>query len=167
MEDTQAHKPDPAPLLFAVRQLAGEQGPAVGAGVGAGQAAYVGDAHVDVLAAKAAGMTAIGVTWGAGTRTALQEAAASQLRGGGPVLVAAVDLTSDKVDLDADPHTSGQVRAGDIDLPRVAALHVGDDVVTGSRDALAGQDTHLELSWYDTTEIDHVVELVRTLTAST
>ena len=53
-EDTERHKPDPAPLLYAATQL------------GAAQAdcAYVGDSPFDVRAAKAAGMYAVAVTWG-------------------------------------------------------------------------------------------------------
>lgn len=97
---------------------------------------------------------------------ALQQAASSQLGAGGPVVVAAVDLTSDRVELEAGGDTSAQIRAGDIDLPRVAALHVGDDVVTGEVSALPDPGSHLELSWYDTTELDHVVELVRALDTS-
>jgi len=55
-DDTTAHKPDPAPLLFAL----------AGLGAAPAEAAYVGDAVFDVQAARAAGMTAIAVTWGAG-----------------------------------------------------------------------------------------------------
>ena len=58
MEDTDAHKPDAAPLLLAVDRLGGTPADAV----------YVGDAVVDVQAARNAGMAAVGVTWGAGTR---------------------------------------------------------------------------------------------------
>ncbi len=61
MEDTDAHKPDPAPLLLAVERL----------GSTVGDAVYVGDAVVDVRAARNAGMAAVGVTWGAGTREAV------------------------------------------------------------------------------------------------
>lgn len=61
MEDTDDHKPRPEPLLLAVSRLGGD--PA--------RAAYVGDAVVDVEAAKAAGMAAIAVTWGAGERADL------------------------------------------------------------------------------------------------
>ncbi len=57
MEDTPVHKPDPAPLLLACSRAGGEPS----------HAAYVGDATVDLTAAEAAGMTGIGVTWGAGT----------------------------------------------------------------------------------------------------
>ncbi|MFV0462454.1 MAG: HAD-IA family hydrolase [Nostocoides sp.] len=55
LDDTDRHKPDPAPLVCAATRL----------GVAPGECAYVGDADVDVLAARAAGMAAIGVTWGA------------------------------------------------------------------------------------------------------
>ena len=57
LEDTDEHKPDPAPLLLAVERLGGS--PA--------ESTYVGDAVVDVQAARRAGMGAVGVTWGAGT----------------------------------------------------------------------------------------------------
>jgi pyrophosphatase PpaX len=64
MEDTAAHKPNPEPLLLAVAKVGGRPE----------QAAYVGDAAVDVQAAKAAGMTAIAVTWGAASRAILEAA---------------------------------------------------------------------------------------------
>jgi len=63
-EDVDAHKPDPAPLLLAVERAGGTPGRSV----------YVGDAVVDLQAAHAAGMDAVGVTWGAGVRTALAAA---------------------------------------------------------------------------------------------
>ena len=53
-EDTARHKPDPDPLLEALRRL--DATPA--------EAAYVGDSPFDVRAAKAAGMFMVGVTWG-------------------------------------------------------------------------------------------------------
>jgi pyrophosphatase PpaX len=64
MEDTQRHKPHPDPLLFAFEQL----------GVTPEQCVYVGDAVWDVLAAHAAGIPAIAVTWGAGVRAELEAA---------------------------------------------------------------------------------------------
>jgi len=64
MEDTDVHKPDPEPLLLAMQRL----------GVKAGDCVYIGDAVVDVLAAKAAGMASIAVTWGAGDRADLMAA---------------------------------------------------------------------------------------------
>lgn len=65
MEDTDLHKPRPEPLLVALERLGGS----------AAVAAYVGDAVVDVQAAKAAGMTAVAVSWGAASREALEAAA--------------------------------------------------------------------------------------------
>jgi pyrophosphatase PpaX len=55
-EETASHKPHPEPLLYAARRL----------GVNAADCVYVGDATVDVQAARAAGMGAVAVTWGAG-----------------------------------------------------------------------------------------------------
>jgi pyrophosphatase PpaX len=54
-DDTERHKPDPEPLLLALRGVAHDGGPA----------AYVGDSPFDVRAARAAGITAIACTWGA------------------------------------------------------------------------------------------------------
>lgn len=53
-DETERHKPDPDPLLLALERL----------GARTEDAAYVGDAPFDVQAAKAAGVFAIGVTWG-------------------------------------------------------------------------------------------------------
>ncbi|MHB8650627.1 MAG: HAD family hydrolase [Gaiellaceae bacterium] len=53
-DETERHKPDPEPLLLAVERM----------GADPAQTAYVGDSPFDVLAAKAAGMYAIAVTWG-------------------------------------------------------------------------------------------------------
>ncbi len=64
MEDTTAHKPAPEPLLLALDRLGGQLP----------QAAYVGDAVVDIRAAKAAGMTAIAVSWGAASHDVLSAA---------------------------------------------------------------------------------------------
>ncbi len=53
-DETARHKPDPDPLLLALERL----------GVQAEDAAYVGDSPFDMQAAKAAGLYAIGVSWG-------------------------------------------------------------------------------------------------------
>jgi pyrophosphatase PpaX len=53
-DETDRHKPDPAPLLLALERL----------GASAGDAAYVGDSPFDMQAAKAAGLYAVGVSWG-------------------------------------------------------------------------------------------------------
>jgi pyrophosphatase PpaX len=53
-DETERHKPDPAPLLLALERL--DAAPS--------DAAYVGDAPFDIKAAKAAGLYSVGVTWG-------------------------------------------------------------------------------------------------------
>jgi pyrophosphatase PpaX len=53
-EDTERHKPEPDPLLEALRRL--DARPA--------DAAYVGDSPFDIRAAKAAGLLAVAVGWG-------------------------------------------------------------------------------------------------------
>ena len=69
LEDTQRHKPLPDPLLHAVAVL----------GVEPPSCVYVGDAVVDVEAARAAGLGAIAVTWGAGLASDLDAAAPDAL----------------------------------------------------------------------------------------
>ncbi|HEV8460943.1 MAG TPA: HAD-IA family hydrolase [Gaiellaceae bacterium] len=53
-DETREHKPHPAPLLLALERL----------GARPEDAAYVGDSPFDMQAARAAGVTAIGVSWG-------------------------------------------------------------------------------------------------------
>ena len=53
-DETERHKPDPEPLLLAAKRM----------GANPAETAYVGDSPFDVMAAKAAGMHAIAVTWG-------------------------------------------------------------------------------------------------------
>jgi pyrophosphatase PpaX len=53
-DDTVRHKPDPDPILLGLERLAAT----------AAEAAYVGDSPYDMRAAKAAGVYAVGVTWG-------------------------------------------------------------------------------------------------------
>ena len=53
-EDTERHKPEPDPVLFALERL----------GAQPANAAYVGDSPFDIRAAKAAGTFAIAVGWG-------------------------------------------------------------------------------------------------------
>jgi pyrophosphatase PpaX len=53
-DETERHKPDPAPLLLAAERM----------GVHPKDAAYVGDSPFDIRAAKAAGMRSVAVTWG-------------------------------------------------------------------------------------------------------
>jgi pyrophosphatase PpaX len=54
-DETERHKPDPEPLLLGLARL-GERPE---------RAAYVGDSPYDMQAANAAGLYAVGVTWGA------------------------------------------------------------------------------------------------------
>jgi pyrophosphatase PpaX len=53
-EDTTRHKPGPEPILLALRRLGSDPD----------RACYVGDSPFDLAAARAAGIDAIGVTWG-------------------------------------------------------------------------------------------------------
>jgi pyrophosphatase PpaX len=53
-DETERHKPDPAPLLLAAERM----------GADPKDCAYVGDSPFDIRAAKAAGMFAVAVTWG-------------------------------------------------------------------------------------------------------
>jgi pyrophosphatase PpaX len=53
-DETERHKPDPAPLLLAAERL----------GVDPDDCVYVGDSPFDIRSAKAAGMHAVAVTWG-------------------------------------------------------------------------------------------------------
>jgi pyrophosphatase PpaX len=66
-DDTARHKPHPDPLLLAAHRL----------GVEPATCVYVGDAVVDIEAGQAAGMAAVGVTWGAGLRPDLVAARAT------------------------------------------------------------------------------------------
>ena len=70
MEDTEEHKPHPAPLLKGL-ELLGNVLPE--------RAAYVGDAPFDIDAARAAGVTSIAVSWGAFTEEALRAAGPDHL----------------------------------------------------------------------------------------
>jgi pyrophosphatase PpaX len=53
-DETERHKPDPDPLLLALARL----------GASPEETAYVGDSPFDMQAAKAAGVYAVGVSWG-------------------------------------------------------------------------------------------------------
>ncbi len=65
MEDTEEHKPNPAPLLKGL-ELLGD--------VPISEAAYIGDSPHDVEAARAAGVTSVAVSWGAFSEEALRAA---------------------------------------------------------------------------------------------
>lgn len=61
-EDTERHKPDPAPVAYALERL----------GASADRACYVGDSPFDLRAGRAAGVATIGVTWGFFPRAELE-----------------------------------------------------------------------------------------------
>lgn len=81
LEDTPHHKPHPEPLLKGMAFMDARLDRSV----------YVGDAVVDIAAARAADITGIAVTWGAGTSESLLEAGpdavASSARGLRSVLI--------------------------------------------------------------------------------
>ena len=61
MDDAQPHKPHPAPVLAALRQLAAD----------AGRAVFIGDSPYDMQAGRAAGVRTAAVLWGAFPREEL------------------------------------------------------------------------------------------------
>jgi pyrophosphatase PpaX len=63
-DDTETHKPDPAPLIEAARRL----------NVPVASAIYVGDSIHDIAAGRAAGMRTIAAAWGPFARSALEAA---------------------------------------------------------------------------------------------
>lgn len=62
LEDTEIHKPNPEPILAALRRL----------DTPASSAAYVGDSRHDIVAARAAGVQAVAALWGPAPRTELE-----------------------------------------------------------------------------------------------
>jgi len=62
-EDTEEHKPKPAPLLLAAEQM----------GVPAAECMYIGDQLGDMLAASAAGMASVAALWGEGELELLEQ----------------------------------------------------------------------------------------------
>ena len=63
-DSVEEHKPSPKAVLLAASLLGADPADCV----------YVGDAAVDILAAHNAGMDSVAVTWGAGTRAAIEAA---------------------------------------------------------------------------------------------
>ncbi len=68
-ESTTRHKPDPEPVLYALKQL---QAPVSGA-------AFVGDSPHDIRAGNAAGVITVGAVWGFYSRTVLEAAQPTHL----------------------------------------------------------------------------------------
>lgn len=67
LEDTDVHKPHPAPILAALERL----------GMSSDTAVYVGDTRHDMIAARAAGVRTVGALWGPLPRTELEREAPS------------------------------------------------------------------------------------------
>lgn len=89
---------------------------------------------------------------------ALQDAAAYCQQERLPILVAAADVGRDSID-DTGPTGSRVVVHGPVGLPRVASLHLGDDLV-GEVAPISGSAAVIELSWYDVTELADVRSLL-------
>ena len=70
-DSTERHKPDPEPVLMALGRLGRE----------AGDALFVGDSPYDMQAARAAGVHALGVAWGAFAAQTLLDAGAETVLG--------------------------------------------------------------------------------------
>lgn len=68
-EDTEAHKPDPDPVILGCEKL----------GVNPSECVYVGDAPFDVQAGSAAGCSTVGVTWGMFDEETLRRAGATHI----------------------------------------------------------------------------------------
>jgi pyrophosphatase PpaX len=68
-DSTERHKPDPAPVFMALERL----------GSAAGGALFVGDSPYDMQAARAAGVHALGVAWGAFSPEVLLGAGAEEV----------------------------------------------------------------------------------------
>ena len=67
LEDTDDHKPHPAPILAALQRLRTSSSSAV----------FVGDSRHDMVAARAAGVRTVGALWGPSPRTELEREAPS------------------------------------------------------------------------------------------
>lgn len=89
---------------------------------------------------------------------ALQDAAAAAVAVGGPVVVVAADV--DMADVDAGSTGSQVALSREVPLPRIASLHVGDDVLSASPVDPVHPESGVELSWYDTTELEQVIALL-------
>lgn len=61
-EDTQYHKPDPEPLILAMKKL----------GLDTAACVYIGDQPYDIIAANAADVKSLGAVWGTGSRDLLE-----------------------------------------------------------------------------------------------
>ncbi|WP_109474237.1 DUF6912 family protein [Ornithinimicrobium cavernae] len=89
---------------------------------------------------------------------ALQDAAAHCHEAGLPVVVAAADVGRDTIEDSASTGSRVTVH-GPVSLPRIASLHVGDDLL-GEVPTVSADAGLIELSWYDATELAHVRSLL-------
>jgi pyrophosphatase PpaX len=69
MDSTERHKPDPAPVLFALEALGAKPADAV----------FLGDSPHDIAAGNAAGVTSVAALWGPFSRTVLEQAQPTHL----------------------------------------------------------------------------------------
>lgn len=69
MDSTERHKPDPAPVLFALHAL----------GASASSALFLGDSPHDIGAGNAAGVTSVAALWGPFSRMVLEQASPTYL----------------------------------------------------------------------------------------
>ncbi|MGB3830026.1 MAG: hypothetical protein WA962_14755 [Ornithinimicrobium sp.] len=90
---------------------------------------------------------------------ALQDAASCARTAGGPVVVAAADIADPSGDTMSSDPTRGVLTTIPLLLADVASLHLGDDALGSSGPSAAQHrdDEHIELSWFDTTELAQVV----------
>ncbi len=96
---------------------------------------------------------------------ALQEAAVFARERGAPVLVVAADVADADLDHTGMAATHGEHAAvgrvsrllAPLHLQQIAAFHLGNDLL-GAGD-VSQDPTDIELSWFDTTELAHVVRL--------
>lgn len=79
--DVKESKPAPAPLLYALEKL----------GMQPRDAVMVGDSHIDVTAARRAGVTAVGAAWGTVARHLLEQAGPDYIIGQPAELVPIVE----------------------------------------------------------------------------
>lgn len=91
---------------------------------------------------------------------AMQQAAAAAAAQGA-VIVAAADVAPAL--LKEEGADGAVLLSAGVELRRVASFHLGDDVVSGASPAVGTEP--VELSWYDTTELEQLVSLVEGATS--
>lgn len=84
-----------------------------------------------------------------------QVAAERLVADGMPVVLVAADIEGGEV----SPGEGPWAEVSGVTLPRVAALYLGEDVVAADRGPRPDPDEELQLSWFDTTELEQVIAL--------